>query len=397
VKSGSSGDRLLFRFPFKTSQDGNQSGSPKEREFPVVVEGEAMDFTRDMLSPMDEDHLPPSLDSAGNEAHIQTVVNLSNKVISDLFAVKPSVCDQKFEVKINDVRFVGHPINLNVGSDRKAESDLLTVNVVFALKADASHDIVNCYHECSQRISIGLKFEEERTGYLSSEATLMLSYHDEETGSCNFAEILRKSRLASTLTKVFDDLTDCGATHLTINRWMSISFCLPQKVHRLALRHHHEGLPSIGPGRIRKCLENLRPYHGVVLITEVDVLLEAHPQDSSPAFLRVIRCINPVKNLLELSADADISLPQVFQVVAQLLYWGRATVIYPLCDNNKYTLHPLAPTFLHSKLAQQFNQEFEGYKLVRVLSTFSSGVTLKELQKCLPSVEEKRNLVSHVS
>ena len=421
VKSGSAGESLLFRYPFEPlslseEQPGN---SPKERDYPSLPYSSLSGEITDTNDHPHERHIVPDLfaikevdendtqhskvdPSPDNDPQIQTVVKLSNKVLSNIFAVKPFLCDQKFEVKINDVRFVGHPINLS-GITRSAESkilgsrdvdrDLLTINIVFALKANASHDIVNCYHECSQRMSIGLMFEERRVAYLSEEARLMNSFHDEESGRCDFGEILKQSRLASTLTKVFEDLTDFGATHLTINRWMSISFCLPQKVHRLNLRHH-EGLPSIGPQRIRKCLENLRPYHAVLLIVDVDTLQDSLPQDSSPAFFRVIRCISPVKNLLELSADADISLSQVFHVVAQLLYWGKATVIYPLCENNKYTVHPLAPTTLHSRLGLKFSQEFKGCNLIKVLSDFSFGITLKELQKT--AVDKKRMVSKEV-
>lgn len=34
----------------------------------------------------------------------------SNKVLSNLLAAHPSLCDNKFELKINDIRFVGHPL-----------------------------------------------------------------------------------------------------------------------------------------------------------------------------------------------------------------------------------------------------------------------------------------------
>lgn len=376
VKSGSAGDRLLFRYPFETlSPPLNDGHSPKNKDNPFIPDSSMITSS---TTEGDEDHPYVKPSSSDIEPHIQTVVKLSNKVLSDLFAVKPSLCDQKFEVKINDVRFVGHPISL--GGNKDTDRDLLTVNIVFALKANASHDIVNCYHQCSQRMSIGLQEEEDRMSYLNHETMLMMSFHDEESGTCDFGEIVKKSLLANTLVKVFEDLSEFGATHFTINKWMSVSFCLPQKVHRLALRHH-EGLPSIGPQRILKCLEHLRPYHGLLLISSVDELHSSLPQDASPALFRVIHRITPVKNLLELSADADITLTQVFHVVAQLLYWGKATVIYPLCENNKYTVHPLAPTSVHSNLVQDFGKDFPKENLVSLLSVFSDGITLKELLK----------------
>lgn len=33
---------------------------------------------------------------------------------------------------------------------------------------------------------------------------------------------------------------------------------------------------------------------------------------------------------------------QVFQLAAHLVYWGKAIIIYPLCENNVYMLSPNA-------------------------------------------------------
>ena len=37
-----------------------------------------------------------------------------SKVLANLFCVSSKLCDDKFELKINDVRFVGHPVSLEV-------------------------------------------------------------------------------------------------------------------------------------------------------------------------------------------------------------------------------------------------------------------------------------------
>ena len=41
---------------------------------------------------------------------------------------------------------------------------------------------------------------------------------------------------------------------------------------------------------------------------------------------------------------------QVFQLAGHLLYWGKATVIYPLCESNLYVLSPHLPTPLPLRL-----------------------------------------------
>lgn len=62
------------------------------------------------------------------------------QVMSNLFAGKIELCDNKFELKVNDVRFVGHPIRLNSASalartrNKRKPSSIILFNIVFALK-----------------------------------------------------------------------------------------------------------------------------------------------------------------------------------------------------------------------------------------------------------------------
>ena len=262
---------------------------------------------------------------------ILQVIGLSDSVLTDLFAVKQALCGQKFEVKINNIRFVGHPIAIS------NTEEVTTLNIVFALKANSSHDIVNCYHEISHRLSIALLAEETRSSYLTVETDDMLKLHkfdehhdtyDEEydaevrqiTGQINnpplspgiitsgvigyncgtinetpdgasieFARksfkieclnnILKSNKLAVTLKQVFDDITITGTTSVVINDSSLISFCLPQKVHQLLRSthvhfHSSHSIPTIGPAEITKALELLRPYHGILLLNDYSKLLD---------------------------------------------------------------------------------------------------------------------------
>lgn len=52
------------------------------------------------------------------------------------------------------------------------------------------------------------------------------------------------------------------------------------------------------------------------------------------------------QNLQSLALDADLSLLQVSQLVTHLVYWGKATIIYPLCESNIYMLAPYTNTYV---------------------------------------------------
>lgn len=78
------------------------------------------------------------------------LTGLTDEVLSTLFAVKPELCEQKFELKVNDVRFVGHPTLVPSRGLKEVNSSML-FNIVFALQAQASHSIVKCYYDLSKR------------------------------------------------------------------------------------------------------------------------------------------------------------------------------------------------------------------------------------------------------
>ncbi|CAB0007646.1 unnamed protein product [Nesidiocoris tenuis] len=91
-----------------------------------------------------------------------SISRFSDEVLSSLFAVKQELCDAKFELKVNNVRFVGHPTLVPC-------EPLMLVNVVFSLQALASHSIVKCYYGLSKSLGIALRHEERRCGYLSEQ------------------------------------------------------------------------------------------------------------------------------------------------------------------------------------------------------------------------------------
>jgi len=163
VKNDSKGDKLLFRYPF------HSFGGP--------VKMSLSDQKRSL-------HKDAGLEKTVRP-HDLTI--FTDDVISSLFAVKMDLCDRKFELKVNNVRFVGHPMQLQTGgndSDSKSTNkkpqspSIITINIVFALDAFARRQISNCYYDLSKILGVALRHEEKRCGYLSSQIKDMLYIHD---------------------------------------------------------------------------------------------------------------------------------------------------------------------------------------------------------------------------
>lgn len=387
VKSDSKGDRLLFRYPYTTENKDESKQKKYGRHNPYAINS-----TEDLLQN------PQSQTSNICKGQLS---GFTDEMLSTLFAVKAELCNRKFELKVNDVRFVGHPTLLPYRTNKDDTATMILINIVFALQASASHSVVKCYYDLSKRLGKALRHEEKRCSYLTEEMKIMLAAHDEvsvldsemksdndedednlrhsvssatyssENGADNtpksaFHLILQRSSLARSMKSVFEELSSTGIVQCRINKWVLLSFCLPHKAHQI----HNRGL-IIEPETIDKCLQKLRPYHGILLMVNPNELLGSIPLDSSSALLRLIKLYSPLKSLQTLAIEADLTLKQVSQLTGHLVYWAKATVIYPLCESNVYVVAPGANVHIHSPLVEEFAKEFPTLCLLQMLSEFS--------------------------
>lgn len=197
VKSDSKGDRLLFRFPY-CDDDGEINQTAKRRNpYSIIAQEDCLQTP------------PPQTSNISNGR----LVGFPDEVLSTLFAVKAELCDQKFELKVNDVRFVAHPTLLHSKTSKDEQNgSAILINIVFALYAQASYSIVKCYYELSKRLGNALVYEENRVGYLTDEMRSILKTHDEVAenieegrslqGLSAFDKILERSSLALCLKTV---------------------------------------------------------------------------------------------------------------------------------------------------------------------------------------------------
>ncbi|KAK4313039.1 hypothetical protein Pmani_015561 [Petrolisthes manimaculis] len=389
VKNGSRGDQLLFRYPYTTD---------------ITLHTESKNKRPTPYSLITEDTIQKSQVSRTSNIANGKLVGFSDKVMSNLFAVKIELCDSKFELKVNDVRFVGHPIRLNSASapartkTQRKLSSIILFHIVFALKANLNHDVVNCYHDLSMRLGLALRHEEYRCQFLSTQAKLMLSAHDDasqlpEDGQVSpFQLILDRSLLARHLKQSYDELCGSGIVQLRVNNWIEVSFCLPQKVHCSLVT----GLPVDCEGLVDG-LRNLKPYHTFLLLVSKADLMCSLPPDSSQALWRLLQVEEShLMPFFTLAADADLTLNQVLMLVGHLVYWGKATIIYPVCSTNIYVLSHNAPTILNSQLCESFQEQFPGSSLHAAMAEFSMPTSLSDKTKPIDSPLQQQEQVEQI-
>lgn len=216
VKSDSKGDRLLFRYPYIEQREDELGNKKDKKKNPYSI------------NLLDENSKSDNLLVGSNNDGRNECAELSDEVLSNLFACKLELANQKFELKINDIRFVSHPATM---MDNK--NSFILINIVFALQAQCSYSIVKCYYELSKRLGLGLLYEERRCNYLTKEMKTMLKIHEDtiydHKSEKIFDTILQKSSLANCLKSLYHDLCTTGLINVSINESVTLCFCLPQK------------------------------------------------------------------------------------------------------------------------------------------------------------------------
>lgn len=425
----SKGDRLLYRYPYHLPNGDKSliSSSALTAIVPHVDSSSSIvssnsktgiDTTQKRRSRFalqnPDDLLQPAAPIPGNNIAVTKAGQLqgfADEVLAPLFAVKPQLCNQKFELKINDIRFVSHPtlvskkeqrlsfanlstpqsnqtqltIQQNITSvqcnpnAQKSQPQQMLVNIVFALHAQASYSIVKCYYDLSKRLGLALKVEEQRIGYLTDETVLMARTHDEVSSKQQplenaFDLISERCTLAQSLKSIYHDLCTTGLLNCTINQNLTLSFCLPAKAHQL----HKKG-SMVDPETIDRCLRSLKPYHGMLLLVDIVELLDCVPPAGARMLLQLIEVYTPLMSLQSMASDADLSIEHVFKLVSHLVYWAKATIIYPLCETNVYVIAPDAPLHTKSHLVEKFSARFPGMSLFEVISDFSLPTSIGHL------------------
>ncbi|XP_035694844.1 GATOR complex protein NPRL3-like isoform X2 [Branchiostoma floridae] len=388
VSSGSlRGDRLLFRYPYQ-ELPCKPAISPAVATNPYVLR---------------------EADCSGSTSN-QGLTGYTDKILATLMATKTELAGEKFELKVDNLRFVGHPTLLHQissftdlsksegPSPRREPSPIILFNIVFVIQANVSPSLNQYYHDLSKRLALAIRHEEWRCGYLNKQAQIMRDVHDEVSAmpedsapASPFQHMIPRCDLARELRDVYTGLCDAGIVNIRINSWILVSFCLPHKVH-----NNNVDATKIEPEAVERCISAIRPYHAMLLLVDRDGLLEELPQDCSPALTRLIRIATPLKSLQCLSQDSDLALSQIFQLVSHLVYWGKATIIYPLAESNVYTLSPNAKTSVNSLLCEKFLEQFPGVCLPAIMADFSLPLPLGEHRNPLGLPQQQAQLVQMV-
>lgn len=120
VTSGTRGDRLLFRYPFE-SENIKENYSKSRLNNPYA------------LKIAEDRHLSTKI-TTPTLIKNDVLVGFEDKTLANLLAVKTKLCGSKFNLKIDDVRFVGYPVHLEYSVKTASKQDQAQVRSLFFLK-----------------------------------------------------------------------------------------------------------------------------------------------------------------------------------------------------------------------------------------------------------------------
>lgn len=110
VKSDSKGDRLLFRYPFVITN--NESNQKKKRHpYSLITQEDILQSPLPQTSNIHQGNnifVLYTLTFYANEIVLGQLSGFTDEVLSTLFAVKPELCNQKFELKVSNLN-IDHP------------------------------------------------------------------------------------------------------------------------------------------------------------------------------------------------------------------------------------------------------------------------------------------------
>lgn len=397
AKTSMGGKQLLFRYP-PIIRDVPYRGSNSE---------EAIQLSKsNHRSGKSSSHGPGYLEP----------YSLSSRLLASILIPKRQLCNEGFEIEVDDTLFVGYPTLVQgVSSDEENEVEeeedeeesgedaLIAFNVTFVC-VDRKEEMVDEFKELARRLSAALLHTNNR-GYLSREVRTILNIREvwveeqiriaqlvraagQEESEVTIAmarnahaklseDILQVSQFAKELRAIFHSIKVNQSVNLALNGWVAYSYVMKERRRAEATAKVH-----------------FRPFHALLIVWPDEFLNDARrpapdprqllPVDANLSLRMLMGAARPVKSFQDLHLELGLSYSHLYRLAAHLLYWGKAKMVYKLSQHSIYSVNPQAK--VNQSLYRKFGATFGTLSLTTVLASFSQPVSLQEVCSTVPDV-----------
>jgi hypothetical protein len=202
--------------------------------------------------------------------------------VADMLSPKIGLCDKRFQLTLDQVTYIGHPVTViqdDSHVEQRAVLSMSLFHIVFLLHSTQQLLLDAMYQRIIKPLSMALRHEQSRCGYVRNEVETILSiYESEASGEQPQTRLCQLSELVRELTAIADMLKKKQDIHIRIHHWIQFNASLDSIE-----------LPETP----------IHPYQTILLTEPVSDVIQSLPEDTSSLLVKFLQHINPRKRYAE--------------------------------------------------------------------------------------------------
>ncbi|ODQ46774.1 hypothetical protein PICMEDRAFT_25955, partial [Pichia membranifaciens NRRL Y-2026] len=373
---------------------------------------------------------------------IEKLFSFDADFISDLATPPKSLCNTRFELTVEDMVFLGLPIHIQddgswriskkskfVRSKSMSTSQLLEYtgenshvmekdcgmyqfHMLFVMNppvVEYNHRIDEMFHYIISRISLLLRYEQQKTNYVWEESKKILKLKEELVHlpvNQQWKTIIEKSSLAKLICETYKAVSRSQIVNIEINGKLN-SFQIPIRREFVVLPPNYVELPeystlsSISPFNQLNSYESptslsqandVMAFFGLILLDDTERIIRDIKAEKDSVIASFIRLIKPSESLQRLSVLSGLDIQEVKMFANHLVYWRRAMAVLPLTSRSIYVVSPIAPIKNIYKDSPDFNRTFPNLPPLPTFLSMISDISTnkpKSISNIIPSRDHR--------
>ncbi|GAV29615.1 hypothetical protein PMKS-003116 [Pichia membranifaciens] len=272
-----------------------------------------------------------------------------------------------------------------------------------------NHRIDEMFHYIISRISLLLRYEQQKTNYVWEESKKILELKEDLAHlpiNQQWKTIIEKSSLAKLICETYKAVSRSQIVNIEINGKLN-SFQIPIRREFVVLPPNYVELPeystlsSISPFNQLNSYESptslsqandVMAFFGLILLDDTERIIRDIKAEKDSVIASFIRLIKPSESLQRLSVLSGLDIQEVKMFANHLVYWRRAMAILPLTSRSIYVVSPIAPIKNIYKDSPDFNRTFPNLPPLPTFLSMISDISTnkpKSISNIIPSRDHR--------
>lgn len=291
---------------------------------------------------------------------------------------------------------------LDADNEERDDGGMYQFNMLFVMNppvVEYNHRIDEMFHYIISRISLLLRYEQQKSNYVWKESEKILKLKEELIHlpiKQQWSQIINESSLAKIIYDTYNSIIRSDIVNLEINNKLN-SFQIPIRKEFMTLPPRYMKLPensilsSISPF-LNNDNSDLMKYFGLLLLDDIESIIKDLRAEKDSVIASFLRLIKPNESLQRLSILSGLDIQEVKLFANHLVYWRRAITILPLTSRNVYIISPISNIGNIYSDKEEFNGVFPNLpQLPTFLSMISeiSRIKPRSINNIIPSKDHR--------